>query len=80
MPVTILRHDLDHTCSSEVLHRIKGKTKDGKIVGKEETCVTSRTLMENLLHIYGSVTVNGDLKMRMRAVRCLKRVPFFAMP
>jgi GNAT superfamily N-acetyltransferase len=28
--VTILRHDLDHTCSPEVLHRIKGKAKDWK--------------------------------------------------
>jgi hypothetical protein len=26
--VTILRHDLDHMCSFEILHRIKGKTKD----------------------------------------------------
>ena len=28
IPITILRYDLDHRCSSEILHRIKGKTKD----------------------------------------------------
>jgi len=28
IPITILRYDLDHTCSSEILNKIKGRTSD----------------------------------------------------
>lgn len=28
IPITILRYDLDHTCSSEILNKVKGRTSD----------------------------------------------------
>jgi len=51
--VTILRHDLDHACPSEILHRIKGKTKDWRNRWQRgDLCYVAYTDIEPIAYLW----------------------------